>query len=246
MFIRHFAAAIALSFVSGAASAALPPLLADSAALDRAYIPALMLSNGKDPAKAKAAQEAYEQAWTAFAAKQRNAKPGDAGWAKMFTIVDKANAEARVALAAGKLKDAHNAQEEVRHALWHERQALGLQYQPDVLTDFHATMELIIDAVQEKAPAAIGAAEIAKLRPKLAEAHKLWQAVKTAQWNPADYGLDAARLESYRAALAAEDKALDELGAALDAGDGARIAKAAPAIKPPFAKAYAAFGVFPQ
>ena len=246
MFIRHFTAAIALSFVSGAASAALPPLLADSAALDRAYIPALMLSNGKDPAKAKAAQEAYEQAWTAFAAKQRNAKPGDAGWAKMFTIVDKANAEARVALAAGKLKDAHNAQEEVRHALWHERQALGLQYQPDMLTDFHATMELIIDAVQDKAPSAIGAAEIAKLRPKLAEAHKLWQAVKTAQWNPADYGLDAARLESYRAALAAEDKALDELGAALDAGDGARIAKAAPAIKPPFAKAYAAFGVFPQ
>ncbi|MCK7501119.1 MAG: hypothetical protein MZW92_71590 [Comamonadaceae bacterium] len=82
MFIRHFAAAVALSFVSGAASAALPPLLADSAALDRAYIPALMLSNGKDPAKAKAAQEAYEQAWTAFAAKQRNAQPGDAGWAR--------------------------------------------------------------------------------------------------------------------------------------------------------------------
>lgn len=246
MFIRHFAAAIALSFVSGAASAALPPLLADSAALDRAYIPALMLSNGKDPAKAKAAQEAYEQAWTAFAAKQRNAKPGDAGWAKMFTIVDKANAEARAAIAAGKMGDAHNAQEEVRHALWHERQALGLQYQPDMLTDFHATMELIIDAVQDKAPAAIGAAEIAKLRPKLAEARKLWQAVKAAQWHPADYGLDAARLESYRAALAAEDKALDELGAALDAGDGARIARAAPAIKPPFARAYAAFGVFPQ
>jgi hypothetical protein len=246
MFIRHFAAAIALSFVSGAASAALPPLLADSAALDRAYIPALMLSNGKDPAKAKAAQEAYEQSWTAFAAKQRNAKPGDAGWAKMFTIVDKANAEARAAIAAGKMSDAHNAQEEVRHALWHERQALGLQYQPDVLTDFHAMMELIIDAVQGKEPAAIGAAEIAKLRPMLADARKRWQAVKTAQWNPADYGLDAARLESYRAALANEDKALDELGASLDAGDGARIVKAAPAIKPPFAKAYAAFGVFPQ
>src|SRR5512137_665577 len=105
MFIRHFAAAIALSLVCGAAAAALPPLLADSAALDRAYIPALMLSNGKDPAKAKAAQEAYEQAWTAFAAKQRNAKPGDAGWARMFTIVDKANAEARAAIAAGKMSD---------------------------------------------------------------------------------------------------------------------------------------------
>jgi hypothetical protein len=28
--------------------------------------------------------------------------------------------------------------------------------------------------------------------------------------------------------------------------DSSRIAKAAPAIKPPFARAYAAFGVFPQ
>ncbi len=243
---RQFAATLLLSLFAGSAAAALPSLLADSAALDRSYIPALMLSNGKDPAKARTAQETYEQAWAAFAAKQRNAKPGDAGWTKMFAIVDKANAEARAALAAGRMSDAHNAQEEVRHALWHERQAMKLQYQPDLLTDFHATMELIILAVQDKAPPAIGAAEIAKLRPQLAEARKLWQAVKTARWSPEEYGLDAARTESYRAALVAEDKALDELGAALDAGDGARILKAAPAIKPPFAKAYAAFGSFPQ
>jgi len=246
MFIRHFAAAVALSFACGAAAAALPPLAADSAALDRSYIPALMLSNGKDPAKAKTAQEAYEQAWAAFAAKQRTARPGNAEWAKMFAIIDKANADARAALAAGNLKDAHNAQEEVRHALWHERKALGVAYQPDLLTSFHGPMELIIDSVQDKAPAAIGPAEIAKMRPLLAQARSEWQVVKSAQWSAEDYGLDAARIESYRAAVVAEDKALDELAAALDSGDGARIAKAAPAIKPPFAKAYAAFGVFPQ
>jgi len=231
---------------AGAAAAALPPLLEDSAMLDRSYIPALMLTNAKDPAKAQAAQEAYEKAWSAFAARQRGARPGDAGWAKMFDAIEKANGEARAAIAAGKMSDAHNAQEAVRHLLWHERRAMGLAYQPDRLTDFHATMELIIATVQGREPTAIGAADIATLRRQLAEARVLWQAVKSARWDPAEYGLEGARLDAYRAALGAEDKALDELAAAVDAGDGGRIAKAAPAIKPPFAKAYAAFGVFPQ
>jgi len=70
--------------------------------------------------------------------------------------------------------------------------------------------------------------------------------VKAARWDPAEYGLDGARLDAYRAALVGADRALDDLAAALDAADGTRIAKAAPAIKPPFARAYAAFGVFPQ
>jgi len=246
MRLHRIAATVLVCIVAGTAAAALPPLLEDSAALDRSYIPALMLSNGKDPAKAVAAQEAYEKAWAAFATRQRDARPGNAGWAAMFAAIEKANGDARSALAAGKMSAAHNAQEEVRHLLWHERRALGLAYQPDLLTDFHATMELIIAGVEGKGAAGVGAAEIAESKRQLAEARRLWEAVKSARWDPADYGLDAARLDQYRAALAAEDKALDELGAALDAADGARIAKAAPAIKPPFAKAYAAFGVFPK
>lgn len=245
MQLRHLALP-ALLLVAGLANAALPPLAADSATLDRAYIPALMLSNSKDQAKAQAAQEVYEKAWKEFAARQRAAKAGDAAWTKMFANIDKANAEARAAIAAGKLTDAHNAQEEVRHELWHQRQAMGIDYQPDKLTDFHATMELLIVEVQGKEATAVDAAVVAKMRAMLAKARTSWAAVKSARWSPADYGLEGARLEAYQAAVAAEDKALDELAAALDAGDGARIAKAAPAIKPPFAKAYAAFGVFPK
>jgi hypothetical protein len=246
MRFHRIAVIVLLFFVAGIAAAELPPLVADSAALDRSYIPALMLSNGKELAKAVAAQDAYEKAWATFAARQRDAKPGDAEWSRMFVGVEKANGEARSALAAGKTSAAHNAQEEVRHLLWHERRALGFAYQPDLLTDFHATMELIIAGVEGKGAAGIGAAEIAESKRQLAEARRRWEAVKSSRWDPAEYGLDAARLDQYRAALAAEDKALEELGAALDAADGARIAKAAPAIKPPFAKAYAAFGVFPQ
>ncbi len=246
MKITTFACAVALLAAAGAAAAALPPIAADSAALDRAYIPALMLSNGKDPAKARAAQENYEKAWAEFAQRQRKAFPGDAGWAAVLATGDKANADARAALAAGKMGDAHNAQEEVRHALWHQRQALKVAYQPDALTDFHATMEVIIATAAGKAPGSIGADDVAALRKLVATARTQWQAVVSATWDPADYGLDGARLESYRAALGAQTQALDALAAALDAADGARIAQAAPAIKPPFAKAYAAFGVFPQ
>ena len=236
----------ALWLVAGVAAAALPPLQADSAALDRAYIPALMLSNGKDPAKATAAQDAYDIAWTQFAAKQRSAYAGDAGWTKTLASAEAANAQARAALAAGRLTDAHNAQEEVRHALWHQRQAMGVAYLPDALTNFHATMELIIATAQGKAPTEIGAADVATLRTKLAQARAQWQAVTDSRWNTTDYGLEGPRLDTYRAALAAESQALDAFAAALDSGDGARIVKAAAAIKPPFAKAYSAFGVFPQ
>jgi len=123
-------------------------------------------------------------------------------------------------------------------------QGLGVAYQPDLLTDFHATMELIIANAQGKP--VLGPADVAALRAQLAQARMQWQTVKSARWEPADYGLDGSRLDAYRAALAAEDQALDALAAALDAGDGAQVAKAAPAIKAPFAKAYAAFGVFPQ
>jgi hypothetical protein len=228
------------------ARAELPPLLADSALLDRAYIPALMLSNGKDSAKARAAHAGYEAAWQRFVAGRRTAQPAGEGWTKVLAEVDRANAKARAALDAGAMKDAHDAQEEVRHALWHERQVAKLDYQPDLLTDFHATMELIIADATARPPAAIGKAEIATLRGRLGTARAAWQQVKAAAWDPADYGLDAKRLQSYRAALDAEDRALDELAAALDAGDGARIAAAATAIKPPFARAYAAFGVFPD
>jgi hypothetical protein len=242
----HSMLGAALWLVAGVAAATLPPLQADSAALDRADIPALMLSNGKDPAKATAAQDAYEIAWKQFAAKQRSVYAGDAGWTKTLASAEAANAQARAALSAGRLTDAHNAQEEVRHALWHQRQAMGVAYLPDALTNFHATMELIIATAQGKAPAEIGAADVATLRTKLAQARAQWQAVTDSRWNTTDYGLEGPRLDTYRAALAAESQALDAFAAALDSGDGARIAKAATAIKPPFAKAYSAFGVFPQ
>jgi hypothetical protein len=233
-------------FAAGSALAALPALLQDSAVLDRAYIPALMLSNGKNQAKALAAQDAYLIAWEAFAAKQRNVKPANPAWAKMFENIDKANVDARAALVAGRLADAHMVQEDVRHELWRQRQAMGLDYQPDRLTAFHETMEDLIASTPGKEPASIGSPQIAVMKDQLGKARTQWQAVKSARWEPTDYGLEGARLESYLAAVAAEDKALDEFTAALDAGDAARIAKAAPAIKPPFAKAYGAFGVFPQ
>ena len=236
---------VAMWLLAGAVIAAPMPLVTDSAALDRSYIPALMLSNGKDPARAKAAQDAYEIAWTQFAARQRISYAGDAGWTKTLAAADAANAQARAALAAGRMQDAHNAQEVVRHALWDQRKAMGVVYQPDALTDFHATMEVIIATAQGKS-GAIGTADIAALRAQLTQARAQWQAVKSARWDPADYALDGPRLDAYRASLATEDQALDAFAAALDAGDSAQFGKAASAIKPPFAKAYAAFGVFPQ
>lgn len=51
-------------------------------------------------------------------------------------------------------------------------------------------------------------------------------------------------MEAFRAGIAAEAKALDDLDAALASGEGERIAKAAAAVKPPYARTYATFGRF--
>ncbi|MFO1414246.1 MAG: hypothetical protein U1F10_10145 [Burkholderiales bacterium] len=244
-FTPSFLAAL-LVLVAASANAELPPLAADSAALDRAYIPALMASGGKDLAKAQAAQKTYETAWAIFAERQRKAFPGNPEWTKVLAESDNANVEASAALANGKSADAHAAQEIVRHALWHQRQAMKVAYQPDLLTDFHATMETIIATAQPKATGTVSADHVATLQSLLEKARTQWASVKGASWNPADYGIEGARLEGYRGALAAEDHALDALGAALADGKGPAIAQAANALKPPFAKAYAAFGVFPQ
>lgn len=246
MKVIHSLLAAGLMLMAAAAHAELQTLAADSAALDRAYIPALMSSGGKDLAKAQATHQTYDQAWTVFADKQRRAFPGNADWTKLLAEADKANADARAALANGKASEAHNAQEVVRHALWHQRQAMRVAYQPDLLTDFHATMETIIATAEAGTGDAASPEKLATLRALLQKARAQWNSVKGAAWNPADYALDGTRLESYRAAMAAEDQALDALSAALDDGKGPVIAKAAAAIKPPFAKAYAAFGVFPQ
>lgn len=235
---------LSLCLCAGLAAAALPPLLADSAALDRSYIPALMLSNGKDPVKARAAQATYDTAWEQFAARQRTAYAGDPAWTATLAAAEHANAEARAALAAGRLQDAHNAQEEVRHALWNRRKAMGVAYPPDALTDFHATMEVMIANVPSPPPAMLDAGTLEKLRGLHATARAQWLIVANATANPEDYGLAGARLDGYRAALAAESQALDAVAKALDAGDGAGVGKAVASLKPPFAKAYGAYGVF--
>ncbi len=83
-----------------------------------------------------------------------------------------------------------------------------------------------------------------RLRERFAIARQEWQAVRDARWEPADYGFDEARRDGFRAAVAAESRALDDLGTALDTGNGQAIVKAAGAIKPPFVRAYRAFGAF--
>ena len=94
-------------------------------------------------------------------------------------------------------------------------------------------------------PARIGPADVARLKTLSATARREWKAIADTSWDPADYGFDAARVETFRAGIAAETKALDDLDAALASGEGERIAKAAAAVKPPYARTYATFGRFP-
>ncbi len=109
-------------------------------------------------------------------------------------FVDRANAAAREALVAGKPADAHAQLDEVGHELSHRRQAMGFGYQPDRLLEYREMIGHLRTSVEAREAGALGAPVLATMRKQLAKARTQWQAVKQAQWDPADYGLAGERL----------------------------------------------------
>ena len=78
----------------------------------------------------------------------------------------------------------------------------------------------------------------------LPQAEQAWQRVAAAKLDGDDYLLTPAQTEDARKLMSMERASLAALQDALNAGDKARIAQAAAAIKPNFAKLFMTFGDF--
>lgn len=74
------------------------------------------------------------------------------------------------------------------------------------------------------------------------EAQTLWRLIERAPIDSAYYGLTAERFDKLKDALAAESAALRRLERTLNDNNPVELLAAAAAIKPPFARAYTAFG----
>lgn len=207
-------------------------------AFDALYIPALFLtgSAGKSadgPDKARQAMRRLLRQWP----DQRRAlvalHPRERTWLAALAAVDRPLREAQALVDQGRWPASHEALEQVRATLFEARQAMAADYALDRFTAFHAVMEQI-DAARS--------VDRAVLRGQFSAARALWRRIETQDFGTAAFGLAPAQAAQLNQALAQEGAALSRLSRALDGGDDAEVLQAAGAIKPPFIRAYLAFG----
>ena len=228
-------------------TAAHADMVTDSAAFDKAYIPALALTSQGDAEKSKTAMVRLNQAWRDFSNAHRKDHPGDDAWQQGFSEIDKWILEADANVAhEDKLMDAHNVLEHVRVILMQQRQKHGIDYFLDYQTAYHEPMERIVLVAKGKTPATLTEQDIDKIRNAIPELEKRWNAVRNARYDPGNLGLSRARNAEVKRSIELETESIAGLKQALAGSDKSAMIQHAVAIKPPFAQLYMLFGEFSQ
>jgi hypothetical protein len=238
-----------VAFVAGAALAApdvRTDLHSDMVALDRAYVPALALTNQPKPEPAQKAIARLRAEWNRFKAAHAPAPPAfeAIAWAKRLREVEGAVAAAEVNVAAGKGPAAHEDLERVREGQFAVRRGAGMAYFLDDLTMYHVAMEKLASPATAKTAATLTDADIAAIRVAPPEAERSWRAVVDIRGQVARHGLAADAEQAVQRDIDAQTQLLAEVGAALSAGDRGRVADKAMATKPAFSRMFQRFGDF--
>jgi hypothetical protein len=218
----------------------------DMVALDRAYIPALALTNQPKPEVSKRALERLRAQWNAYRTAYATAPAGYApdAWAAADSKVEAAVAAAEKNLAAGKSLDAHEDLEHVRDAQYALRRGAKVPYFMDDLTAFHSAMEKLVGAVAGKSPATLSDADLATVRLAYGAANLAWQDVLANRARAAQHGVSGEKLAAVQTQIDVETRTLADLKAALAAGDRAMVIEKSIATKPAFSKLFSMFGDF--
>lgn len=208
------------------------------AAFDRIYIPALFLSGnaGKGPdaaARATASMQRLLAVWPEQQHALRAVAPSQAAWTRAVDRVGERLAEARQASETGAWPQVHEILEHVREDLSESRRKLAMSYELDDYTAYHARMEAL---------AGVREVNRVDMLRNHAQAQRQWARIAAGPVDPEAFGLTATQQERLREAQGAETRALEALGQVLRHGADAEVREAAKALKPPFVKAYIAFG----
>lgn len=238
-----------VAFVTVAALAAKDvraDLHSDMVVLDRAYVPALALTNQPKPEPAQKAIARLRAEWNRFRTAHASAPPtfDAAAWAKHLREVEGAIAAAEANIAARKGPAAHEDLEHVREAQLAVRRGAGMPYFLDDLTLYHEAMEKLAGPATAKTAATLTEADVAAIKAALPEAERSWRIVAERRGQVARHGFAADVEQAIQSDIDAQTQLLVEVGAALSAGDRARIAEKAMLTKPAFSKMFQRFGDF--
>lgn len=218
-------------------------VLAAMARFDRAYIPALSLSNQGKRERTERAMERVEDEWGRFR-DEYGSYEGDVLWQETLRRVGDALSEAAVHLEGGELPKAHEALEGVRDAFHALREERSMDYYIDYLNRYHETMEEVLGTAGEAGAGGIDQARKTRIAALEGEARTRWEALYSADFDPALFGFDGGKTAELRGAVSAIGKSLDALRAALCEKNSEAVVKASLGLRPPYVKAFLMFGDF--
>lgn len=237
---------LAAVVVSLAAATAQGGVHEDMVALDRAYVPALALTNQPKPEPSRKALTRLRTEWNRFQTAYAQAPAGydPAAWAKTSAEIEGAIAAAEKSLGAGKPGSAHEDLERVREVQLALRRGAKQPYFLDDLTVYHEVMEKLAGPASAKTGATITDADIAQIQAAMPEAERAWAVVVANRGAAARHGMSADTEAQVQRDIDAETRVMADLKAALAAGDRGRIAETAMATKPAFSRLFQRFGDF--
>jgi len=234
--------ALAMTMLTGFAA---NDIRQDMVKLDKVYIVALALTSQGKVAESRKVVRDLENSWRGFKDRHYNANARDSQWKPDFDRVNgMVNEAVKIVASDRKVTDAHEALEHVREVLMKLRLRNHVDYFIDGLTAFHEPMEAIVLAAKDKTGDTLTETDIALMRRMLPQAEQAWQRITAAKLDANDYMLTPAQADDARKLMTLESVSLATLKDALVAGDKARIAQAAVAVKPNFAKLFMIFGDF--
>jgi hypothetical protein len=210
------------------------------ATLERAYVPALALTN--QPTKpAPQVQESLrrlDNAWQSFVQAMAIQIKSNPAFAKVVTESRQKISGAEALVAAGKRHDAHESLEYIRTAFWKVRTGMGIDYLPDRFTAFHDPMEKFTEEFSKPG------SDPQTLKIALTELSSLWSNVEKSGIDAALFKLSPERVETYTKQIRKEREILNQLAGLIDSGNVESLSKAAVAMKSNFAQTYFVFGDF--
>ena len=241
-------------------------VLRESAALDKAYIPALVLTNQGKVEQSQKAMTRLKEVWETYANKYYPLVPRDREFRRSLDKIQNAIRTAdHIVNSGGDLADAHEALEEIRFTFmalrkgrltssmirWKERGELEWNevwlpdyYYIDYLNEFHEPMEAIVLTAKGKTPETLTDEDVAKIKEYLAEASELLDKIYGAEFEQSVFDFSDEKAQTIRDYIDQETESLYRLRNALDDEDKEAIIQSSMGIKPGFVKLFTMFGDF--
>ena len=237
----------------------------EHAALDRTYIPALLLTGQGKVEQSQKAMALLREEWEVFANRRYPKIPNDLKYRRSLDRVQKAVRTAdHIVSSGGNLRDAHEALEDIRFILMDLRRSrlrkfrmetrppggearlIGIRgdYYVDYLTEYYEPMEAIVLTARDKTPETLTEAHIEQIEEQLAEASKLLTAMESAEFKSSVFDFSDEKTRTMRSYVRQEAESLDKLKAALEVRDKGEIIRISMGIEPGFTKLLALFGDF--